>query len=98
MNHRVISQTLRHLAIRFDLIERLHFLSPDSLLVLVDLDEAVTSSCAVFSLSAAAAAAAAVGPLLLAAGLALLLALLFLFLFGRRHDLGQSRGSEVDEL
>ena len=97
MNHRVISQTLRHLAIRFDLIERLHFLSPDSLLVLVDLDEAVTSSCAVFSLSAAAAAAA-VGPLLLAAGLALLLALLFLFLFGRRHDLGQSRGSEVDEL
>ena len=95
MNHRVISQMLRHLAIRFDLIERLHFLSPDSLLVLVDLDEAVTSSCAVFSLSAAAAAAA-VGPLLLAAGLALLLALLFLF--GRRHDLGQSRGSEVDEL
>ena len=96
MNHRVISQMLRHLAIHFDLIERLHFLSPDSLLVLVDLDEAVTSSCAVFSLSAAAAAA--VGPLLLAAGLALLLALLFLFLFGRRHDLGQSRGSEVDEL
>ena len=94
MNHRVISQMLRHLAIRFDLTERLHFLSPDSLLVLVDLDEAVTSSCAVFSLSAAAA----VGPLLLAAGLALLLALLFLFLFGRRHDLGQSRGSEVDEL
>ena len=52
--------------------------------MLVDLDEAI---------SAAAAAAAVFGSLLAAAGLALLLALLF-----GRHNLGQPRGRQVDEL